>query len=416
MPVIDDRTAVLDVPKPNAANNLSDDVERLRLMAEKLAVAIHANAQEIALRALLEHAHEIGHITGLLDALNSKSDKTHKHALDDLSDVDAPDPANYHVMVRIGDKWVSAALVLAHITGWEDTVDAKIDGKIAALAGSAPATLDTFAEIAAALGNDPNLATTISTALGHRVRFDEVQSRTAEEKTRAQTNLGGTDVGRAVFEAADKAAARTAIGAVPASHPHPISAITDLQAALDSLVAQVSARALGTDLAWTNGQVASKPNADSISHVGLASGDPNKPYMRQASNSAVLYLQRELGFTAARQGSGNIVTITWDGGRSKVTITIDATYMGDIAFEQWVAANFAWKSEVYIKNPSDFASVLANANEVGAVMFTTTAAGSAAYGTLYAGSSLAAGLGGTWRCMSRSPTSGTVPGLFVRVA
>ncbi|WP_159602377.1 hypothetical protein, partial [Starkeya nomas] len=80
MPVIDDRTAVLDVPKPNAANNLSDDVERLRLATEAFAVAIHANAQAIDLRALREHVHEIGHVTGLLDALNAKSDKTHKHA------------------------------------------------------------------------------------------------------------------------------------------------------------------------------------------------------------------------------------------------------------------------------------------------------------------------------------------------
>jgi hypothetical protein len=38
-----------------------------------------------------------------------------------------------------------------------------------ALVGAAPATLDTLNELAAALGNDPNFATTMATALGNRV-------------------------------------------------------------------------------------------------------------------------------------------------------------------------------------------------------------------------------------------------------
>ncbi|CAA0128767.1 Uncharacterised protein [Starkeya nomas] len=353
--------------------------------------------------------HEIGHVTGLLDALNAKSDKTHKHALNDLSDVDAPDPANYHVMVRIGDKWVSAALLLGHISGWEDTVDAKIDGKIAALAGGAPATLDTFAEIAAALGNDPNLATTISTALGNRLRFDDEQTRTAAEKTQAQTNLGGTATGRAVFEAADKAAARNAIGAVPASHPHPIGEVTGLQAALDSLAAQVSARALGTDLAWTNGQVASKPNADSISHVGLASGDPNKPYMRQASNSAVLYLQRELGFTPVRTWGSNLVYFGWNGG--KFVGQVDDYYAGNIALESWVNGTFATLSQVnngWVSQQS--------ADAVGSYRYSTTAGPSITFGGGIAGSSLNGAPPGTWRCMSHPSANGSTAGIFVRVS
>jgi len=41
----------------------------------------------------------------------------------------------------------------------------------------------------------------------------ETQTLTAPQQTQAQTNIGGTSVGRAVFTAADQAAARTAIGA-----------------------------------------------------------------------------------------------------------------------------------------------------------------------------------------------------------
>ena len=48
-------------------------------------------------------------------------------------------------------------------------VSAKISTAVAALVDSSPATLDTLNELAAALGDDPNFATTISTAIGTMV-------------------------------------------------------------------------------------------------------------------------------------------------------------------------------------------------------------------------------------------------------
>lgn len=45
----------------------------------------------------------------------------------------------------------------------------EVDSKIAALVNSAPETLDTLNELAEALGNDPNFATTIATQLGNKV-------------------------------------------------------------------------------------------------------------------------------------------------------------------------------------------------------------------------------------------------------
>ncbi len=44
-----------------------------------------------------------------------------------------------------------------------------VDEKIAALVNGAPGTLDTLKELAAALGSDPNFATTIATQLGGKV-------------------------------------------------------------------------------------------------------------------------------------------------------------------------------------------------------------------------------------------------------
>jgi hypothetical protein len=49
------------------------------------------------------------------------------------------------------------------------SVAAQINAKVAELVNSAPETLDTLKEIADALGNDPNLATTLTTALGNKL-------------------------------------------------------------------------------------------------------------------------------------------------------------------------------------------------------------------------------------------------------
>lgn len=58
------------------------------------------------------------------------------------------------------------------------------------LTNGASAALDTLAELAAALGNDANFATTMTTALSKRIRIDAAQTLTAAEKTQACVNLG----------------------------------------------------------------------------------------------------------------------------------------------------------------------------------------------------------------------------------
>jgi hypothetical protein len=65
-----------------------------------------------------------------------------------------------------------------------------ISAATAALVDSSPATLDTLNELATALGNDPNFATTIATQMGYRVRVDAAQTFTAPEQTQARDNIG----------------------------------------------------------------------------------------------------------------------------------------------------------------------------------------------------------------------------------
>jgi hypothetical protein len=51
-------------------------------------------------------------------------------------------------------------------------VDPKVAAAVAALVAAAPSTLDTLNELAAALGDDPNFATTMTAALGDKVNIE----------------------------------------------------------------------------------------------------------------------------------------------------------------------------------------------------------------------------------------------------
>lgn len=67
--------------------------------------------------------------------------------------------------------------------------DAAAATAAAAVVASAPGTLDTLDELAAALGDDANFATSTATALGNRVRVDASQSFTSGEKVQARANI-----------------------------------------------------------------------------------------------------------------------------------------------------------------------------------------------------------------------------------
>lgn len=67
----------------------------------------------------------------------------------------------------------------------------EISSAVAALVASAPGTLDTLNELAAALGDDPAFSATITTALGNRVRTDTAaQGLNGTQQANARTNIG----------------------------------------------------------------------------------------------------------------------------------------------------------------------------------------------------------------------------------
>lgn len=170
-------------------------------------------------------------IMGTLSGLTT-TDKTSLVAA--INEVKA---ASLNAGAQINDTTPSVSTVYSS-TKTENSISAAVQG----LVNSSPAALDTLSELATALGNDANFATTTATALGNRVRVDAVQTLTAAQQLQARTNIGAgtsslavgtgagdakagnwlptaadisnaTAVGRSVLTAVDAPAARSAIGA-----------------------------------------------------------------------------------------------------------------------------------------------------------------------------------------------------------
>lgn len=79
---------------------------------------------------------------------------------------------------------------------------------------------------------------------------------------------------------------------------------------------------------------AQRPVADSITHVGFASNNPDFPYMRSSSDGQVYFLQPRLGYTPIEQGGGggqltNKIRLGFNGGGS-LRLQVDATDLGDL--------------------------------------------------------------------------------------
>lgn len=87
----------------------------------------------------------------------------------------------------------AAQLAYQNSKTWDPTNYALItyvDSKVAGLVNSAPTTLDTLNELATALGNDANFSTTVTAALGNRLRFDVNAPLNGTQQAFATANLG----------------------------------------------------------------------------------------------------------------------------------------------------------------------------------------------------------------------------------
>ena len=84
------------------------------------------------------------------------------------------------------------ALQSSDLEGYATTDD--VDNAVAALVSSAPQTLDTLNELAEALGDDPNFATTMATQLGNKVDKETGKGLSTNDYTTAEkTKLAGLE-------------------------------------------------------------------------------------------------------------------------------------------------------------------------------------------------------------------------------
>lgn len=94
----------------------------------------------------------------------------------------------------IDDSAVTGGAVTWSVSKISSVVEAAKAAVKDELVNGAGAALDTLSELATALGNNPNFATTIATELANRVRFDAAQVLTTEQKTQVLSNIGAVSV------------------------------------------------------------------------------------------------------------------------------------------------------------------------------------------------------------------------------
>lgn len=164
----------------NQAETFRDEAEGFAAAAEQGAPAggwvkteLHADVQDsldLADSASQPgHTHTINSVSGLDTALAGKSPVGHKHGTDDINGLGA-----------------------------------LIDQAVADLVDGAPGALDTLAELAAAIGDDPNFAATVSQQIGDRAKTSDVQAWLADKsdvghKHQATDITDATSTGRGVM-------------------------------------------------------------------------------------------------------------------------------------------------------------------------------------------------------------------------
>ena len=204
--------------------------------------------------------------------------------------------ANRNVFLKDGSGTLAFTTDIPSLAGY--ATESYVGTAISNLVASSPAALDTLNELAAALGNDASFSTTVSTALGNRLRIDTAsQGLTSTQQGYGRTNLG---LGTAALSATGDFAA--------ASHTHTIANVTGLQTALDGkqaslgftpynstnpsgYISGITSAMVTTALGYTpynstnpSGYITSSGTAAAISQTIGANGDTNLVYAAIADN------------------------------------------------------------------------------------------------------------------------------------
>jgi len=232
-----------------------------------------------------------------------------------------------------------------------------VKAALAGLVGSSPAALDTLNELAAALGNDPNFATTVMNALARKQPLDATLTNLSGKSVLAlQQYLGLVDT-------ISKAAA-----AVPSAR-------------------KVNGHALSADINITSDNV-NGITRDGCHMAGFVSGAAANPYMRHTSSNQVITLATNTWVTNGFQPKGNYTPAGQaytkaesDGryqpkgnftpsGQAYTKAESDARYVQNIRVSATVVREF-WDGRGYSSNDAAFAtaiSMVGGSSNVGSLL------------------------------------------------
>lgn len=160
--------------------NLYTDAEIAEWVGDKPVADQISDA--ISGKADTSHTHSISNITNLQDELDSKYEKP-------STGIPKTDLASA-VQTSLG----KADSAIQSLAGY--ATESYVDGKVSSLVDSAPETLNTLNELAAALGDDPNFATTVANQIGNKV--DKVSGKglsTNDYTTTEKNKLSGIESG-----------------------------------------------------------------------------------------------------------------------------------------------------------------------------------------------------------------------------
>lgn len=181
---------------------------------------------------------------------------------------------------------------------------ASVDAAIAGLIDSAPGALDTLNELAAALGDDPNFAATITTALAGKQPLDADLTAIAA--------LSTTVFGRSLLALADASAGRTALG------------LGSIATQAASAVAVTGGTIAGiADLAVADGGTGASDASGARTNLGLGTAAVLAAAAVFAQAQPI-NAQTGTSYTLQVSDAGKLVTLT-NGSAVTLTVPSDAT-------------------------------------------------------------------------------------------
>lgn len=187
-----------------------------RTTAEEIAGMANAHADSVATDAYEGARQRVNHQGFQLLATISDAGSAASHPAGDFDLAGAATAAQAFAIQRGNHTGTQVAATISNFS-------AAVDARITAWVGAAPGTLDTLAEIDAAINNDPNFATTLTTAIAGKQPLDAdltaiAALASAADKVAFSTGPQAwaltdlTAAGRAVIGGANAAAQRTSLG------------------------------------------------------------------------------------------------------------------------------------------------------------------------------------------------------------